>query len=172
MRRYLRASGLIALLILCFTAIVPVSAQSAKDSAADLQFHKFQPKVAPDRAIPMGANQAQTDNGMSVFAAQQMTALQQDKASRTPAQQKIDSNIIYTTRMLAGQPAAPGVQYLYTGVDLDQSDNIAVDMVANVTGRLLQKLADAGAQVLYTNRAMRSIRAIIPPSQIEGIAAS
>src|SRR5262249_46671538 len=78
----------------------------------------------------------------------------------------------YTTRMLAGQPAAPGVQYLYTGVDLDANNNIVVDMVAQVTQQLLQKLSDAGALVLYTNRSLRSIRAIIPPSQIESIATS
>src|SRR5262249_34431255 len=80
--------------------------------------------------------------------------------------------IIYTMRMLAGQPAAPGVQYLYTGVDLDQSDNIVVDMAATVSEDLLQRLSDAGALVLYKNRELRSIRAIIPPAQIENIASS
>ncbi len=151
---------------------IPLAGQTERPAATDLQFHKFEPKVAPAQAVPKGGNQGQTINGMSVTAAQQMQALQLDKASRTPAQRKIDSNIIYTMRMLAGQPAAPGVPYLYTGVDLDENDNIVVDMAANVTERLLQRLAAAGAQVLYTNAALRSIRAIIPPAQIEGIAAS
>ena len=144
----------------------------AKDTGTDLQFHKFQPRVAPDQAVPATANQAQTDNGISVNAAQQMLALQQDKASRTPAQRKIDSNILYTIRMLAGQPAAPGVDFLYTGVDLDEQNDIVVDMVANVTEQLLQQLTAAGAQVLYRNTSLRSIRAIVPPAKIEGIAAS
>lgn len=172
--RDFRSVGLVAtilLLLFVLTQSIPLAGQTAKSAATDLQFHKFQPKVAPDQAVSPGTNQGQTVNGMSVTAAQQMQALQQDKASRTPAQRKIDSNIIYTMRMLAGQSAAPGVPYLYTGVDLDEKDNIVVDMVANVTDELLQRLADAGAQVLYTNRALRSIRATIPPAQIEGIAA-
>jgi hypothetical protein len=109
---------------------------------------------------------------MSLTAAQQMLALQQEKASRTPAQQKVDSNVLYTIRMLAGQPAAPGVSYLYTGVDLDASNNIVADIVANATDSLLELLTNAGAQVLYVNRDLRSIRATIPPEKIETIAAS
>ncbi len=173
--RNLRSVGLVAtilLLLFVFMGSIPLAGQTERPAATDLQFHKFLPKVAPAQAVPKGGNQGQTINGMSVTAAQQMQALQLDKASRTPAQRKIDSNIIYTMRMLAGQPAAPGVPYLYTGVDLDENDNIVVDMAANVTEQLLQRLAAAGAQVLYTNAALRSIRAIIPPAQIEGIAAS
>jgi Subtilase family len=45
-------------------------------------------------------------------------------------------------------------------------------MVANVTDRLLKQLITAGAQVLHQNARLRSIRAIISPQQIEGIAAS
>ncbi|HEX9110160.1 MAG TPA: S8 family serine peptidase [Terriglobales bacterium] len=159
---------LLALLV----AIVgsPLAGQTAKTT--DLQFHKFQPKVAPERAVSTASTTGTSSNGISLTAAQQMQALQQEKSSRTPAQQKIDSNVLYTIRMMAGQPAAPGVPHLYTGVDLDGNDNIVVDMVANVTDSLLDQLNAAGAQVLYTNKALRSVRASIPPQQIEGIAAS
>ncbi len=137
----------------------------------DLQFHKFQPKVSPEQASS-AVSQAILPNGMSLFAAQQIQALRQEKASRTPAQQKIDSNVLYTIRMLAGKPAAPGVSYLYTGVDLDASDYIVADIVAHITDALLGQLNAAGAQVLYVNRSLRSIRASIPPEQIEALAAS
>lgn len=138
----------------------------------DLQFHKFQPKVAPERAASGTQSQATLPGGVSLTAAQQMQALQQEKASRTPAQQKIDSNVLYTIRMLAGKPAAPGVSYLYTGVDLDTHNNIVVDIVANVTDSLLEQLTASGAQLLYVNRDLRSIRATIPPELIENLAAS
>src|SRR5579864_4030964 len=138
----------------------------------DLQFHKFRPKVAMEQAASAESQPAAAPGGLGSMAVQQMQALQLEKASRLPAQQKIDSNVLYTIRMLAGQPAAPGVPYLYTGVDLDVNDNIVVDMVARVTDSLLSQLKSAGAQVLYTNRGLRSIRAIIPPQQIETIAAS
>ncbi|MHB8217734.1 MAG: S8 family serine peptidase [Candidatus Sulfotelmatobacter sp.] len=138
----------------------------------DLKFHKFQPKVAPEEAASSTNSQPIPPNGIGLAAVQQMLALQEEKASRTPAQQKIDSNVLYTIRMLAGKPAAPGVPYLYTGVDLDANDNIVADVVANVTDSLLQRLTASGAQVLYVNRALRSIRASIPPAQIEALAAS
>jgi hypothetical protein len=159
-------------MVVVFVVIVssPLFGQAA--AVTDLQFHKFLPKVAPEQAAPVANIKGTSPLGMSPSAAQQMQALQQEKASRTPAQQKIDSNVLYTIRMLAGQPAAPGVPYLYTGVDLDANDNIVVDMVANVTDQLLSQLHAAGAQVLYVNRALRSIRVTIPPRQIEGIAAS
>ncbi|MBZ5520637.1 MAG: S8 family serine peptidase [Acidobacteriia bacterium] len=163
------ATILLALFVV--TASISAKGQTAKDYGTDLQFHKFQPKIAPDQAVVADSAQSSI-KGIGVTAAQQMQALQQDKATRTPAQRKIDSNIIYTMRMMAGQPAAPGVPYLSTGVDLDANDNIVVDMVANVTDQLLQQLTTAGAQVLYQNRELRSIRAIIPPSQMEGIASS
>jgi len=146
-----------------FAAVASVPCLAQTDNGTDVRFHKFQPKVAPERAAVTNGAGAQMVNGISVNAAQQMEALQQDKAARTPAQQKMDSNLIYTVRMLAGKPAAPGVDYLYTGVDLDDNNNVVVDMVAHVTDKLLKQLAAAGAQILYTNAELRSIRAILPP---------
>jgi len=49
---------------------------------------------------------------------------------------------------------------------------VVVDIVANVTDQLLQRLKTAGATVLDSNPAYRSIRAIVPPDQMENIAAS
>src|SRR6202049_4858643 len=143
----------------------------------DVQLHKFQPKVQPGQGAPgvskaETANQETSSNGISATAVQQIVALQQEKASRTAPQQKIDSNVLYTIRMMAGQPVAPGVPSLYTGVDLDADNRIVVDMVANVTDALLSQLTAANAQVLYANRDLRSIRASVPPQQIEAIAAS
>jgi hypothetical protein len=169
----LRSKGRITIISLAFLVLMassPLAGQSSKTT--DLQFHKFQPRVAPDLAASAASNQGASSNGIILTAAQQMQALQQEKASRTPTQQKIDSNVLYTIRMLAGQPAAPGVPYLYTGVELDANNNIVVDIVAHVTDQLLSQLSDAGAKVLYTNSDLRSIRAIIPPGQIENIAAS
>lgn len=162
----------ILLLLLLATFAVSVSGQSAKDTATDSQFHKFQPKVSPERAALATAGQSAGNDGLSSLTVQQIVALEQDKGSRTAAQKKIDSNVLYTVRMLAGKPAAPGVDYLETGAELDQNDNIVVDITAKVTTDLLQQLNWAGATVLYSSAPYRSIRAIVPPSQIETIAAS
>ena len=141
--------------------------QDVQDTGIDLKFHKFQPAVAPENAVRAAATQAETD----ALTQQQIVALEQEKASRTPAQRKIDSNLLYTMRMLAGKPAAPGVDFLNTGVDLDQDNNLVVDITANVTDQLLQQMNAAGVLVWYFNRNFHSIRAVVPPSQMENIAA-
>lgn len=164
------------LMLLCFSRILLITllttnAVSAHaQNASEPSFHKFAPKIAPEQAAagPQTAGPA----GMSVAAAQQIAALEQEKDARTPAQRKIDSNVLYTLRMLQGKPAAPGVSYLYTGIDLDDKNNIVVDITAYVTDQLLRQLDDAGAKVLLANQELRSIRAVIPPDQIEAIAAS
>src|SRR5260370_13511150 len=165
-------SSTIVLALFMMTATVSMRAQVAQDTDTDVKFHKFQPKVPPEQAAPTAAARRPGPAGMSTAAAQQIQALEQEKDSRTPAQQKIDSNVLYTIRMLQGKPAAPGVPYLYTGVDLDENNNVVVDITAHVTDKLLQQLSSAGALILYSTPALRSIRAIIPPGQMETVAAS
>lgn len=166
-----RPKGRITPVFLTFFVLLTSSLLTGQ-TATDLQFHKFQPRVSPEQADARSQEQGPQPYGMSLNAALQMSALQQEKASRTRAQQKIDSNILYTVRMLAGQQAAPGVDSLYTGVELDANNNLVVDMVAHVTDELLYQLKAAGAQVLYKNAALRSVRAIISAQKIEGIAGS
>ncbi|HSY65046.1 MAG TPA: S8 family serine peptidase [Terriglobales bacterium] len=164
-------------ILLIFFVLTASSLSGQSPKTTDVQLHKFQPTVQPGQAAPgvskaETSNQETSSNGISATAVQQILALQQEKASRTAPQQKVDSNILFTIRMMAGQPVAPGVPSLYTGVDLDADNRIVVDIVANVTDALLAQLTAANAQVLYTNQALRSIRASIPPQQIEAIAAS
>lgn len=163
----------VSLILFAVASSAPVFAQNAPPANTDLKFHKFVPPTPPENnASASAARQATTPNAVNSAAVQQMQLLLQEKSSRTPAQQKIDSNILYTIRMMSGQPAAPGFQSLYTGVDLDDSNRIAVDIVANVTPELLQQLQNAGALVQDSHPEYRSIRALIPANQIETIAAS
>ena len=176
----MKATGRVRSIAVILTAILlfvvmsaPLLAQDAKSSNTDLKFHKFVPVTAPENnASARAALQATAADEKNAATMQQMQLLLQEKAARTPAQQKIDSNILYTIRMMRGQEAAPGVTALYTGVDLDQDNRIVVDIVADVTDQLLEKLQTAGALVLDSHPEYRAIRAIIPPNQIETIAAS
>ena len=160
-----------AFIVLSLVFTTAVAAQTTQDgqgagSGTDLRFHKFQPAVAPENALPSAAIQA----GPDATTQQQILALEQDKGSRTPAQQKIDSNVLYTVRMLAGQPAAAGIPTLNTGVDVDNANNLIVDITANVSDTLLKQLTAAGALVWYSNARFHSIRAVVPSSQIETVA--
>jgi len=171
--RALRVSSFVlqAVIISLLVSTTAVAAQTAQDNqgagtGTDLRFHKFQPSVAPENALSAAASQADPDT----ITHQQILALEQDKASRTPAQQKIDSNVLYTVRMLAGQPAAAGIPALNTGVDVDDADNLIVDIMANVSDQLLKKLNATGALIWYSNAQFHSIRAVVPSNQIETIA--
>jgi hypothetical protein len=171
-RAPLLSSSFYASIILSLVFTAAVAAQTVQDSqvtgaGTDLRFHKFQPPVAPENALTSAAAQASPD----ALAQQQILALEQDKTSRTPAQQKIDSNVLYTVRMLAGQPAAAGIPTLNTGIDVDNANNLIVDITANVSNQLLRQLNAAGALVWYSNAKFHSIRAVVPSNQIETIAA-
>jgi len=163
-----RVSLVAALFMISLTPVLRAQVlQDTKNFGTDLKFHKFQPPVQPEAAVAAGTTQAQSD----ALTTQQIMALEQDKALRTPAQQKIDSNVLYTVRMLAGKAPAPGIASLNTGVDVDDSNNLIVDITANVSNSLLQQLNDAGVQVWNSNARFRSIRAVVPSAQIEAIAA-
>jgi len=95
--RSFRLPGTIILALFMMTAAVSLPAQG---TGADLKFHKFQPKVPPEQAAPAAQGQVPGPAGMSAGAAQQIQALEQEKESRTPAQQKIDSNVLYTISRL------------------------------------------------------------------------
>ena len=81
------------ILVVVFVLIFNNTLAAQTATPTDLRFHKFLPKVAPGQMAQGAANQGALPNGIGLAAAQQMQALQQDKMSRTPAQQKIDSNI-------------------------------------------------------------------------------
>ena len=173
--RYIRPLALAAIifsLLFLTTTVSPVRAQAPQGTGADVHFHKFMPAVPPEQSALPVTSQIQAPAGISAVAAQQIASLEQDKATRTPAQKKLDSNLLYTVRMMRGESAAPGVPSLYTGVELDDNNNIAVDITAYVTGRLLDQLKSAGALIIYSSAGFHGIRAIIPPNQIENIAAS
>ena len=158
--------------ILIMIAPIPLSAQGAGNTGTDVKLHKFVPVVPPENSAFAATTGQQTVPGqIAPVTSQQVQLLLQEKASRTPVQKKIDSNILYTIRMMQGLEAAPGVTSLYTGVDLDQDNRIVVDITADVSDQLLQLLQTAGALVLDSHPEYRSIRAIIPAAQIEIIAA-
>ena len=117
--------------------------------------------AAPDRAF---------GQGMSLQAQQQIQALLAEKESRTPAQQKIDSNLLYEVKQSQGASVAAGIPRLRTGVTVDDRGTAEVDITGHVSDALLDTLAGLGAQVIDVHRGERSIRARIPLAALEAIA--
>jgi len=163
-------SCLIAFVLLCAASLEPVFAQE-KDGS-DIRVHKFRPKIAPQSVPPMQTPKSDTyaKFGISANALNQINALLLDKQSRTPAQNKIDSRLLHTVRMLQNMPVADGVPFLETDVELDDSDNLYVNIVADVNDDLMTRLRNAGVKIINSISRYHSILAFIPASQMEDIA--
>ena len=75
-------------------------------------------------------------DGISESALQQIAALQAEKASRTPAQLKMDSQLVYALKQSRGEIIAPGVTNLVINVKVEAKGMVLVDMDAAVTGAI------------------------------------
>ncbi len=120
---------------------------------------------------PSGAQTNESDTKrISPEAARQMGALAQEKTSRTAAQKKIDSNLLYTIKMQRGERIAEGVDKLETGLTVDEKGYIEVDIVADVTKKLRRKLKAVKAKIIVSLPEYRSITASVPITAIEPLA--
>ena len=64
--------------------------------------------------------------------------------------------------MRRGEPVAQGVPTLRTGLNIDQAGTVLVDIRADVSDVLLQRIADVGGTVINRVDAYRSVRARVP----------
>ena len=120
-------------------------------------------------SILAGAHGAET-NTMPVAVAQQIAALSLEKQNRTPAQRKLDSQLIYARRMSQNQPVAPGVATQRLDFVIDAQGRVLVDISAKVTDALLAQIQQLGGQVLSSVARFDSVRARLPLAQVEALA--
>jgi hypothetical protein len=104
-------------------------------------------------------------------ALQQISALLEEKRSRTPVQQKVDSNLLYEGKQRRGLAIASGVPTLRTGIAVGARGEVVVDITARVTDSLLATIASLGGRILNAYPAYRSIRAEFPLAAVETLAA-
>ncbi|HEX2269215.1 MAG TPA: S8 family serine peptidase, partial [Pyrinomonadaceae bacterium] len=106
---------------------------------------------------------------ISPEALAQIDALIREKESRTDAQKKLDSQLIYQTRIARGQAVADSVSTLQTDVVVDDQGKTTVDIAATVTNDLVATLQTHGAEIISARN--NSIRALVPLESLETIAA-
>src|SRR5262245_43636899 len=112
---------------------------------------------------------AQDKAQISDSAASQIQALLQEKESRTPAQRKIDSNLIYATKERRGVAIAPGVDRLETSVRPDADGKAVVDITVNDMKIAHTKIDAMHIEVL--SAVGNNIRANVKLEDLETIAA-
>ncbi len=94
-----------------------------------------------------------------------------EKNSRTPAQQKINSQLLYEIYRARGEAVRKGVPPGPTGVTIDARGRAFVDVRAGPTPALRKKIERLGGVVLATSARDASIIARIPVLKLETLAA-
>ena len=108
---------------------------------------------------------------MSAQAMGQIHALLEEKAARTPAQQKIGSHLIYAAKLRRGEPLANGVQAMPLLVRSDAAGRALVDISAAVNATVLAQIVALGGEVVNSFAPYRAIRAWLPLDRMEELAA-
>ena len=120
-------------------------------------------------AAPIGSNPPGEKLSPEVQA--QILALTQEKRSRTPAQMKIDSQLLYKLRQTRHEAIMEKVPYLETDVVVDNQGMTVVDFSAQATPGLLRKLEKLGAEIIAAPKDYPGIRASVPLARLEEFAA-
>ena len=89
-----------------------------------------------------------------------------DKAARTPAQRKIDSQLLQALSRRRGESGG-----LPSELRLDAKGRALVDISADVTPRLISKIRRLGGAVVSQHEAHKTVRARVRLEKLEALAA-
>lgn len=95
----------------------------------------------------------------------------EEKRSRTSAQQKIDSQLLYALYRARGQGKEKGVPAGELRVKFDDEGKALVTIRTRVTKLLLAKIKRAGGFIISSSARDEEIRASLPLTKLEEIAA-
>ncbi|MFN8357659.1 MAG: S8 family serine peptidase [Spirosomataceae bacterium] len=107
---------------------------------------------------------------LSDQAKQQIQSLMDEKAARTPAQQKISSQLLYGMRMAQGQSITPLVKTLETTIKQNTDGKVKVVIRATIQPKLLTELRTLGVEILSYSERFKTIVANITLGSLEQIA--
>lgn len=95
-----------------------------------------------------------------------------EKATRSPAQQKIESRLLYEIMRRSGDPAASAAKGLRSSVVVEPDGTALIDLKAEVSDALLGQIEALGGKVFSSFPQYEEIRAQLPIDQVETLAAS
>jgi hypothetical protein len=114
---------------------------------------------------------AEAAGEISAEALAQIEALILEKESRSPADRKLDSQLIYELKMRAGAQVARGLQTIEADVPYATDGHAVLDVKANLTPALMEGLARLGAEILSTSAAESALRIHIGIDRVQELAA-
>lgn len=112
--------------------------------------------------------QQRDDQKIGPEAARQIGEIAAAKRARTPAQRKIDTQLLYALKQKRGETR--GVPSAPVEVDLDEHGRTLVDITAVVTPHLVSKIAKLGAEVVSSSERYHTIRARLALEKLEAVA--
>ncbi|HNP73420.1 MAG TPA: hypothetical protein PKK15_20065, partial [Kouleothrix sp.] len=156
-KRIVRGFGRInhALLALALSAMVAYGFAGLPNLVASAQ-----PQEQPP--IPGGP--------LAATARNQIAALLADKRARTPAQRKIDSNLLWRIKQLRSEPITAQLPSLRADVQPALGGLVEVDIQADIDDALLAQIRALGGTVESAFPQYRAVRARIPLVQAERLA--
>ncbi|HZJ16897.1 MAG TPA: hypothetical protein VFD27_17720, partial [Chthoniobacteraceae bacterium] len=114
---------------------------------------------------------ARAQESLSAAVREQIATLQAEKAARTPAQQKMDSQVLFLARKQSGQAFGAGLEVLAEKIQPPADGRELVDIKARVSAELLDYLRGIGATIVSSVPRFDAVRARVPLMQVEALAA-
>lgn len=158
----------IAMALIYSTVILSVATGVSAQKRSTTKAQQAVAIVADKETKALAATQ--DDLAVSESVAMQIKALDDEKESRTPEQKKIDSQLIYATKMIRGEQIADGVPALEVEVGLASDGFVVVDITTAVDDEVLSMIKNRGGEVLYESGIYQSIRARVLITELETIA--
>jgi hypothetical protein len=100
----------------------------------------------------------------------EIDASQQEKATRTAAQAKLDSQIVLALRRERGEAPFDRPTALQPSLTFEADGRLLVDIDATVSAELLQQIQRIGGKVINSFESAHAIRALVPLGEIEALA--
>ena len=122
--------------------------------------------VWPVRAQQQGNTEAE----LSPELVAQIEAIMAEKAQWTEAQQKVSSHLLQAQKIQRGEPIADGVVLRESPVDVESGGMVTVDVRADVTPAVLERIEDLGGSVVNSVSRYDAIRADLPLAALEALA--
>jgi subtilisin-like proprotein convertase family protein len=124
-------------------------------------------------ALPASAAPPAASSGdLPANAVAQIDALARVKLGLSPAERKIDSNLLAADKLRRNVPLAAGVGRVATGVTTDKAGRTTVDIKATVSSDMLSRVTALGGSVRDAQRNYGSIRADLPLASLQALAAT
>ena len=121
-------------------------------------------------SVAFAAEQSRANYNLSLRVIEQINTLAWEKAFRTRAQRKVNSQLIYAMKIKRGDMLKKSMPILKAAVEIASDGTTLVDIKARVTPSLLAEIERIGGTVINSFEQYNAIRATLPLEEIEFLA--